>query len=123
MSSKRRQETIAQFSVPLDDVATAGNDTFTMNTSDDEFLGNEDDDYGRGNGKKTSRSKSKGKGKACTNPKVMLLSLKAVCFSFSQVYLSLKTEATLQGAVGLNLTGMNTLDFFFKLYSFSNSCK
>lgn len=94
MSSKRRQETISQFSVPLDDdiANDAGNGTFAMDISDEEFLGNEDDDYvssKRGNGKETSRTKSKGKGKASTNPKVMLLSLKAVCFPFSLAILSL----------------------------------
>lgn len=82
MSSKRRQETIAQFSVPLDN--DTGPNTFAMDASDEEFLGNENDDYSRqGNGKKTSRSKSKGKEKASTNPKVMLLSLKAVSVVFT----------------------------------------
>jgi SWI/SNF-related matrix-associated actin-dependent regulator of chromatin subfamily A3 len=85
MSSKRRQETIAQFSVPLGDVGT--DDGFTMNASDEEFLDIEDNSYGRDIGNTT---KSKGKGKACTNPKVMLLSLKAVCFRSLQSYLSLK---------------------------------
>jgi SWI/SNF-related matrix-associated actin-dependent regulator of chromatin subfamily A3 len=91
MSSKRRQETIAQFSVPLEDdcAEKPGDDTFAMNTSDEEFVGNEDDDYvlsRTGNREKSTRSKLKGKGRASTNPKVFLLSLKAVCFSSSQAF-------------------------------------
>lgn len=39
--------------------------------------------------------------------------------SFSQALPSLKIEAHLQGAVGLNLTGMNTAhEVFLQLYSF-----
>jgi len=81
MSSKRRQETIAQFSIPLD----AGDGALSMDTSDEEFLGKDDDDYvfpRNVDGEKTSRNKSKGKGHASAHPKVMLLSLKAVCFSY-----------------------------------------
>jgi SWI/SNF-related matrix-associated actin-dependent regulator of chromatin subfamily A3 len=82
MSSKRRQETIAQFSVPFEDnfPDKPGDDTPAMDTSDEEFPGNMDNNHLLGNGKKSTRSKFKGKGKASTNPKVFLLSLKAVRF-------------------------------------------
>jgi SWI/SNF-related matrix-associated actin-dependent regulator of chromatin subfamily A3 len=107
MSAKRRQETIAQFSVPLEDVedsetsttrASVGcDDDYTMDDSDDDFLDSEDDctfTREKGKNKKAGPSKSKGKGKDKAganrhavdgssfngkNPKVMLLSLKAVC--------------------------------------------
>ena len=83
MSSKRRQETIAQFSVPLDNDSN-GDDTPVMDSSD-EVLGHEDDAYRTAR----TRSLSKGKGKASVNPRVMLLSLKAVCLSLSATILKL----------------------------------
>lgn len=111
MSSKRRQETIIQFSVPLNDDPGS---VAAMDTSDEEFLGNAVDDCVF-SGKKSSRNKSKGKGKSSTNPKVMLLSLKAVCHPFSLVLLHLKN---LQGAVGLNLTGTNIAHDVFSKAAF-----
>ena len=101
MSSKRRQETIAQFSVPLGDDP---DNAIATDISNEEFLGNVDDDY-TFSWKNPSRNKSKEKGKVSTNPKVMLLSLKAVCFPF---LISTSSSKSLQGAVGLNLTGTVT---------------
>lgn len=75
MSSKRRQETITQFSVPLENDSN-GDDALVMDSSN-EF--DEDDDYRTASGSNTTCRPSKGKGKASVNPKVMLLSLKAVC--------------------------------------------
>ncbi|RDB25140.1 DNA repair protein rad5 [Hypsizygus marmoreus] len=114
MSAKRRQETIARFSIPLPDGEGSSirsrivndEDDYVMDGSDDGFLDDEDDNCafsGKRKGKKST--KMKGKGRASTsnrrsdvdgssfggeNPKVMLLSLKA-------------------GAVGLNLTVANNV--------------
>ncbi|KAJ6500012.1 SNF2 family N-terminal domain-containing protein [Mycena vitilis] len=114
MSAKRRQETIAHFSVPATDNAAGhgsrdksregsrgrGEDSdFIMEDNDSDFLDDEDDHT------VYSKKKSKGKGKAKAktssyatrptfsagdNPKVMLISLKA-------------------GALGLNLTVANNV--------------
>ncbi|KAJ7076375.1 SNF2 family N-terminal domain-containing protein [Mycena belliarum] len=120
MSSKRRQETIAQFSVPVeeDDVAPSRAGTsrrsrgrssggsvqreydqdFVAGPDDDsDFLDDEDDDSIYAKKNKKDKGKRKGKGKATytagpsgENPKVMLISLKA-------------------GALGLNLTVANNV--------------
>lgn len=99
MSAKRRQETIAQFSVPLgrDDMDNEVSTARRRAGGDDDFLDDEDDDctYTKGQGKKkagTTKPQGKGKNKvgrsrqgvngssfSGQNPKVLLLSLKAVC--------------------------------------------
>ncbi|KAG6833574.1 hypothetical protein H0H87_005225 [Tephrocybe sp. NHM501043] len=95
MSAKRRQETIARFSVPLSETAVAD----VNNNVGDDFQNDNDDDFAFTVEKKTMgrETKSKGQGRAPLtsayggpNPKVMLLSLKA-------------------GAVGLNLTVANNV--------------
>lgn len=94
MSAKRRQETIAQFSVPLDAENAHGSSARRNDyviDDDDDFIDDEEDDYAsakRNGKKKAGFSKAQGKGKARQavdgssfsgqNPKVMLLSLKAV---------------------------------------------
>ena len=88
MSAKRRQDAITKFSVPLE--AQNGGPTilddnsYAMADDDDDFI---DEDDERAFGKNSER---KGKGKARDtrygsadgdeNPRVMLLSLKAVCY-------------------------------------------
>lgn len=74
MSAKRRQETIAKFSVPITD-----DDTYVFNKEDDDdFMDYDADDHA------FSGKKNKGKGRTLadspggSNPKVMLLSLKSV---------------------------------------------
>ena len=86
MSAKRRQETIARFSVPLGVSGSTPSRSVATDSLDDD-----DDDMGdieanyTENGVTKNREirgvASKGKGKAASNdenPKVMLLSLKAV---------------------------------------------
>jgi len=83
MSAKRRQEAIAQFSVPLGVSGSTPNHpvaTGSLDDDDDDIEANYTD-----NGVTKTRENrgviSKGKGKAASNgenPKVMLLSLKAV---------------------------------------------
>ncbi|KAG5648541.1 hypothetical protein DXG03_003152 [Asterophora parasitica] len=110
MSARRRQETIARFSVPIADDASIQESSANVNcddeddyvmsdNEDDDFIDDEDDDCAFSGKKKRGRkTKSKGKGRASysgpsyagENPKVMLLSLKA-------------------GAVGLNLTVANNV--------------
>ena len=100
MSAKKRQEAIAEFSVPLEEESFStlrkapkgGNKAARGNLSDDDdddFIVNDDDsddsieeDDGLFSGKKGKQRASN----KLTNPRVMLLSLKA-------------------GALGLNLTG------------------
>ena len=87
MSAKRRQETIARFSVPL---GVSGNTpsrsvaTDSLDDDDDDDMGDIEANYTE-NGVTKNREirgvASKGKGKAASNnenSKVMLLSLKAV---------------------------------------------
>lgn len=107
MSAKRRQEAIARFSVPLEEDHLGVDISLTrsrrtgdaddyMDAADTEFLDDEDEDCAFSDKKK--KKKSKGKGRASTssgrhsvdgssfteeNPKVMLLSLKAVCLRIS----------------------------------------
>ncbi|KAF7306156.1 hypothetical protein HMN09_00770900 [Mycena chlorophos] len=87
MSGKRREEAIAQFSVPLgtDNRAASADD------SDEDFIDDDDDDAPRrkkGKGKGKQRAKASAYSGSGGNPKVMLISLKA-------------------GALGLNLTVAN----------------
>ncbi|KAG6873273.1 hypothetical protein C0993_001557 [Termitomyces sp. T159_Od127] len=93
MSAKRRQETIARFSVPITDDATEVVNHRMGNSEDDDnhvFSKEDDDDFLDGD-RASSEKKNKGKqpdpkGKGRTfagssegpNPKVMLLSLKSV---------------------------------------------
>lgn len=101
MSAKRRRDAITKFNVPLEQEqsipqranvrerpTTRDDDSYdsdpTVNDDDDDFI---DEDDGRPFGK-TSKRKGKGKAKYVRsgfadgdeNPRVMLLSLKAVCF-------------------------------------------
>ncbi|KAG6881001.1 hypothetical protein C0993_003280, partial [Termitomyces sp. T159_Od127] len=93
MSAKRRQETIARFSVPITDDATEVVNHRTGNSEDDDnyvFSKEDDDDFlddDRASSEKKNKGKQpdpKGKGRTFTgssegpNPKVMLLSLKSV---------------------------------------------
>ena len=112
MSSKRRQEAIAQFSVPIDD------DASLIVTNDDESPENEDAHHALSTqSKKQSSHKTKGKGKAPVNPLVMLLSLKAVGRPSLLLQTISMASKILQGAVGLNLTGRDLLHSDFpKLY-------
>ncbi|KAG6918560.1 hypothetical protein DXG01_013650 [Tephrocybe rancida] len=105
MSAKRRQETISRFSVPItegnsvnaDNSVGDDDDAYVFNNDDDDDDDiDDDDDTSAFSAKRHKGKKNKSKGKArasgtsahpSSNPKVMLLSLKA-------------------GAVGLNLTGM-----------------
>lgn len=141
MSAKRRQETIARFSVPLEEGAVhavpaetavpnsgrrsrkvydnadeeiidlaGSDDDFHMTGSqddDDDFIDDEDDDAAFSRKKGKSKAKAKGKAKATAkpskasiragldgtsftgvNPKVMLISLKAVRVQNSRLFLS-----------------------------------
>jgi len=102
MSAKRRQEAIARFSVPLEGMrssekiessaprrpsrkprdarlvgSSSDGDSWDENDSDFVVCDDAELDYGLS----SKRGKTKGKGKAVLdeNPRVMLLSLKAVC--------------------------------------------
>ncbi|KAK7005619.1 DNA repair protein rad5 [Favolaschia claudopus] len=114
MSAKRRQEVIAQFSVPVaDDDVDSGSGSrhrsrsgsvgehsdYVMDADDSDFIDDDEDDSAYS--KKKSKAKGKGKQKQSQktsytshasgrNPKVMLISLKA-------------------GALGLNLTVANNV--------------
>ncbi|KAJ7287410.1 SNF2 family N-terminal domain-containing protein [Mycena rebaudengoi] len=118
MSAKRRQETIAEFSIPVrdDDMdvsegtqrrsrgrssdGSRGRDSDFVNSDDDaDFLDDDEDDSAFANKKSRSKGKARAKGKqkakasyasSGENPKVMLISLKA-------------------GALGLNLTVANNV--------------
>jgi len=96
MSAKRRQEAIARFSVPLESISSAPrrpsrkprNASLVESNSSDGDNWNDDDsdfvvpdDAELDDGLSSKRKKTKGKGKAVQdeNPRVMLLSLKAVC--------------------------------------------
>lgn len=142
MSAKRRQETLASFSVPVEDdeptqssqtttsrrkrvtrQASLDNDDFPFDNDDDddfvmEDVANDDDD--EDNDLSFVGRKGKGKSKATVgnnntvrssglaskrNPRVMLISLKAVCPTSPLIHTYRLQFCSFQGALGLNLTG------------------
>lgn len=84
MSAKRRQEAIADFSVPLEEEDSSFSPhipTVDKNIDDDDFIVDDDDDDYENNQPLSVRKRAKSKANSQSrkgNPRVMLLSLKAV---------------------------------------------
>lgn len=139
MSAQKREETIARFSVPLEEGAEPEQASSTQVSStrrrprasqrtinddadvsvavaDDDFVPGDDDDFVESDDDTAFTNKKKGKGKAKqrktsstrvfsgVNPKVMLISLKAVSLSIFNHHIF--ADFFVQGALGLNLTGL-----------------
>lgn len=139
MSAQKREETIAQFSVPLEEGAEPEQASSTQVSStrrrprasqrtinddadvsvavaDDDFVPGDDDDFVESDDDTAFTNKMKAKGKAKqrktsstrvfsgVNPKVMLISLKAVSLSIFNHHIF--ADFFVQGALGLNLTGL-----------------
>ena len=92
MSAKRRQETIARFSVPLSVSGNTPNHPVATDSLDDDDTDDMEANYTENDvtkNRENRRVASKGKGKAAPNgenPKVMLLSLKAVRVALSNQF-------------------------------------
>ena len=121
MSARRRQEAIAKFSVPIKSSSgNAKNSTRGRRSSHkssrsrrslaEEDAGDSDDDYMSGDeNADDAMDEHDSFDTSGDNPRVMLISLKAVCFFVKSYQRASMLNILSQGALGLNLTVANNV--------------